>query len=136
MTGPNNTFSYQWADGKTYQVILNAPSEQTIPGIAQYLQVVMFNNGHYIINTATGAVIYYLSLAFNQILYRTTISATPLPTTMPANSTYGTSTSAAQAWTLPSSPNIPSSLSLPLPPTAKVRCSRSTRSSPSRPSAP
>ena len=69
----NNTFSYQWVDGKTYQVILNAPSEQTIAGIAQYLQLVMFNNGHYIINTATGAITYYLSLAFNQNLYRTTI---------------------------------------------------------------
>jgi hypothetical protein len=83
----NNAFSYVWSDGVTYPVSL-ADGYYTIGDLAQYLQMVMQARGHYLIYTDSTSVQhpqYYLSFVTNLTYYTTTLTATPLPSTMPSN---------------------------------------------------
>ena len=109
----NGYFSYIWVDGQTYAVTLQ-PGELSQAAIAAALQQTLFANGHYLVNASTGVTNYYLGLQWNSNLYRTVITATPLPTSMPSGFAYGTSLSGAPAWTLPSSAKSPQLVVPPL----------------------
>ena len=112
----DGTFSYTWIDGTTYTVQLVA-GEWNLPAINSQLQATMAANGHILQPTAqntAGSPMYFLSIAFSQVLYRTVLTATPLPTTMPSGYQYGTSTTGAPAWQLPSQPKAPQ-LNIPQP---------------------
>ena len=113
VSSANNTFSYIWVDGQTYAVTLQ-PGELSQAAISAALQQTLFANGHYLVNASTGITNYYLSLQWNSNLYRTVITATPLPGTMPSGFAYGTSLSGAPAWTLPSTPKSPQLVVPPL----------------------
>lgn len=110
----NAAFSYVWVDSKSYTVTLQ-PGELSLAAIASALQLAQFSNGHYLANSTTGASNYYLSLAFNSNLYRTVLTALPLPSSMPSGFTYGTSLSGAPAWSLPSSPQSAQLVIPPIP---------------------
>ena len=103
----NNTFSYVWpGDGQTYAVVLQ-PGELSPAAISAALAGIMFSHGHYLYNSNTGVYQYFLFLAFNPVVYRTSITAYPLPTSMPSGFTYGTSTDDTPSWTLPSTSTTP-----------------------------
>jgi hypothetical protein len=80
----NNTtgLSYIWSDGVTYPVVF-PPGFYTLAQLNQYLQFVMTQNGHYLTNSA-GVQVFYLSFVTNQIYYTVTLTATPVPTSLPA----------------------------------------------------
>ena len=111
----NQTFQYVWpGDGNTYTVVLQ-PGELSPAAISAALAGVQFNHGHYLYNSTTGVYSYFLFLAFNPVVYRTTITAYPLPSAMPSGFAYGTSVDGTPSWTLPSTPQTPQLVVPPIP---------------------
>ena len=106
VTSQNNSFAYVWSDGQTYPVVI-ASGEYTISALAAAFTSQMMADGHYLINPSTGATMFFLLITFAQNLYRTVLTALPVPTTMPSGYTYGTSTNGTASWTLPSTSTTP-----------------------------
>lgn len=81
----NNTFSYTWkAIGvtTTYNVVIpNGIYE--IADLNNYLQFVMIQNGHYLINSA-GQNVYYAEFLVSANRYAININTFPVPTSLPA----------------------------------------------------
>ena len=78
----NNSFSYIWSNGTTYQVVLN-DGIWSYTDVNAYLQKVMRANGHYLTNAAL-ADQYYISLPANSVFYRISLITTPVPPSLPA----------------------------------------------------
>lgn len=79
----NNTFSYIWTDGTTNIVTLPNGMYNVID-IQSYLNSEFVKNGHYLVDNM-GNNIYYISLTVNPILYKITLTCTPIPlTTLPS----------------------------------------------------
>jgi hypothetical protein len=79
----NNQIGYINWDGTATTVTLPSGFYQ-INDIGAYLQTWMNSMGYYLVNSA-GKNVYYLSLVANPAYYRTTLSITTLPTTLPTN---------------------------------------------------
>ena len=77
----NNTFSYTWL-GSTYTVNMGNVYF-LVSDINNYLHLIMKQNGHYLIDN-TGNEIYYLNVQNNYTVYGNTITATPLPSSLPS----------------------------------------------------
>lgn len=76
----NNTFSYIF-NSITYPV--NFPNGMyEVSDLNAYMQLVMQQNGHYIVNS-TGVNQYYVNIAVNPIYYTITITCTPIPSSLP-----------------------------------------------------
>lgn len=78
----NNSYAYLW-QGISYPVVM-ADGIWSFADVNSYLQVVMKQNGHYLVD-GSGLEVYYLSLVVNPTLYCLTLVADPLPTTLPAS---------------------------------------------------
>lgn len=92
----NNTFSYIWpATGLTYSVVI-ADGIYQFSDLNNYLQQVMFANGHYLLDANSNPV-YYITLILNTVIYCITMQITPLPATLPASWTNPTSVNLATA---------------------------------------
>jgi hypothetical protein len=78
----NNTFAYVWPDQSTKQVIM-ADGIWSFPHVQDYLQQVMREAGHYLLDQ-NGRPVYYISLQVNSTLYCLSLICTPLPATLPA----------------------------------------------------
>jgi hypothetical protein len=79
----NNAFSYYWpATGLTYPVVL-ADGIWQFSEIRSYLEQVMTQNGHYLVDSG-GNNRYYISFIVNPVLYCLSLTVTPLPATLPA----------------------------------------------------
>ena len=76
----NNTCAYIF-NGTSYPVTFTNGFYQA-SDISGYIQNVMFNNGHYLVDN-NGNTIYYLSLVANYVYYGITLTCTPLPTSLP-----------------------------------------------------
>src|SRR5271156_4615132 len=77
----NNTFQYIWIDGSSNNVTI-PDGNYDIGQINGYLQFVMTNNGHYLVDE-NGVNQYYISLQENQPLYKITLTCTALPSSLP-----------------------------------------------------
>ena len=64
----NNTFSYTWINGKTYNVVF-PNGYYDIPSINAYLQFTFIQNGHYLISNTTSKFVYFVTLDINVPLY-------------------------------------------------------------------
>ncbi len=81
----NNTFRYTWKSGTTTTtttiVIPNGIYE--IADITNYMQFVMIQNGHYLINSA-GQNVYYAEFLVSANRYAINLNTFPVPTSLPA----------------------------------------------------
>lgn len=87
-TYQNNTFSYTWTVGgatTTYPVVLPDGLYQ-ISEINAYMQFVMIQNGHYLID-ASGKYVYYAEMILNPTRYAVQLNTYLVPTSLPATYT-------------------------------------------------
>jgi len=99
----NNSFTYTWTDGITYPVVFPNGGYYTISDLNAYLQSVMFTNKHYLFNTTTGKILYFLELLENAIFYAVQYNAFVVPTALPV----GFSLPAGATWALPATATTP-----------------------------
>jgi hypothetical protein len=93
----NNSFTYTWTNGITYPVTFPDGGYYTVADLNAYFQSVMFNNKHYLYNTTTGRILYFLELVENGIFYAIQYNAFVVPTVLPA----GFALPAGATWALP-----------------------------------
>jgi hypothetical protein len=94
----NNKFQYLWIDGFTYDV--NIPDGfYEVSNINDFLHQTMINNKHYLVETATGNFVYFLTLVANNVTYKIDLTAFPINTTLYPPATYNLP--AAATWTVP-----------------------------------
>ncbi len=82
----NNSFSYTWPTStgtQTFTVVIPDGSYD-VAGLNTYLQFVCQQNGTYLLDGGGNAV-YYLTWVPNLTYLRTTLTATPLPATLPTS---------------------------------------------------
>lgn len=99
----NNTFTYTWTDGITYTVNYPDGGYYTIADINAYFQSVMFTNKHYLINSTTGKILYFLEFVENPTYYAVQYNAFVVTTTLPA----GFAIPAGATWALPAVATTP-----------------------------
>ena len=76
----NNTLSYVF-NGSNFNISL--PSGfYSISDINGFIQLQMFNNGHYLLDS-NGNPVYYISLVTNLVYYAVTLTCSPIPTVLP-----------------------------------------------------
>ena len=87
----NNSFSYNWVDGITYQVII-PDGFYDIVALNNYLHFAMVQNGHYLVSGSNN--VYLMTLTSNPSVYAIELNC------------FGVSSAVATAnsWTLPPSP--------------------------------
>jgi len=90
----NQSCSYIWTDGTTNIVTLT-PGSYTLDNISEYIQFVMTQNKHYLIDN-NGNSVFYLRMEVNPVYYSVVLTLTPLPTTLPS----GWSLPSGVSWTL------------------------------------
>ena len=78
----NNSISYIWVDGLTYNVVL-PDGLYTIADINGFLQNYMRLAGHYLVDGDSNEV-FFLELVANTVYYRVTLISTPVPAALPA----------------------------------------------------
>jgi len=79
----NNTtgLHYIW-NGNTFPIVFEAGMYGSAEELNIYLEYIMFQNGHYLLD-AQGSPVYYLELSTNSIFYTFGVESRPLPTTLP-----------------------------------------------------
>jgi hypothetical protein len=112
----NYQFSYIWIDGRT--ITVNMPDGfYSIADISNYLQFVMFQQGHYLTDV-NGTIYYFINLTVNSSTYQININTYPISTTLYPPATYklGVPTQAVittssptttVAWSIPTSAITP-----------------------------
>lgn len=82
----NNTLSYKWTNGTTYNITLPDGFYRSSPvnDINAYIQLKMKSNGHYLVDE-TGDDVFYISIDLNVTYYAFTLTCTPVPSTLPTN---------------------------------------------------
>lgn len=93
----NNSFTYTWIDGNTYNVVFPDGGYYTIAQLNAYFQSVMVANKHYLINSTTGDFVYYLEFVENSVFYGVQFNAYVVPSVLPA----GFALPAGATWSLP-----------------------------------
>ena len=105
----NNTCSYTWIDGTVINITIPDGYYDAISFNA-YLESVMTNNKHYLINTTNGDFVFYLQWETNVSYYALQLNCYAVPSSL------GTLAFPSGAtWTLPATPKTPQFTVLPLP---------------------
>jgi hypothetical protein len=94
----NNTFSYKWVDGNTYNVNI-ADGFYEISNLNDYLHQTMLTNKHYLTQISTGKLVWFLTLAVNTSTYKVDIVSYPMNSTDYAPANY--SQPLTPGWTVP-----------------------------------
>jgi len=81
----NKTLSYTWHDS-TVNYITIPDGFYTVSDLNQYIQFVMYNNGHYLVDT-NGDNYYFITLEENPVYYGVTLTCTMIPTSLPSGYT-------------------------------------------------
>ena len=89
----NNSFAYVWPDGSVTKAVVMADGIWSFGDVQSYLQQVMREAGHYLLDQ-NGLPVYYMSLQVNSTLYCLSLICTPLPAVLPAG------------WTNPANVNL------------------------------
>lgn len=81
----NNTYTYTWYDaaGASTHTVVMPDGYYEIKDLNAYLQYVMVQNGHYLVDPS-GDFVYYLEWITNQTYYATQLNSYPIPTALPA----------------------------------------------------
>jgi hypothetical protein len=113
----NYQFQYVWVDGSV--ITINMPDGfYSIADISNYLQFVMFQQGHYLTN-ASGTIFYFINLQVNSSTYQININTYPISQTLYPPSSYklGVPTSGNITTSTPTTPvgwSIPSNSITPM----------------------
>lgn len=102
----NNRFSYKWVDGIEYNVLIPNSFLQ-VKDINEYLQYIMIQNGHYLVDTA-GNNIYLLEMVVNQARYAVQLNCYVISQTIATQ--YGWSlppVPAVHTWVIPTNNIVP-----------------------------
>lgn len=83
-TYANNTFSYSF-NGTTRNITL-PDGFYSIADISSYMQLQMYQNGDYLLDS-NGLPVYYISLQSNPVYYSATLTCTPIPSVLPSGYT-------------------------------------------------
>lgn len=97
----NNSFTYTWSDNTVVTVTL-PDGNYSVSQLNQYLQYVMIQNGHYLVDSLANNV-YYLELLVNATGYNVEIISFAVPTSLPS----GYTKPAAATWSYPVTPKTP-----------------------------
>jgi hypothetical protein len=82
----NYQFKYIWVDGRT--ITIDMPDGfYSIADISNYIQFVMFQQGHYLTDTS-GTIYYFMNLTINSSTYQITINTYPISRTLYPPATY------------------------------------------------
>ena len=81
----NLSCSYVWTNGTTYPVVF-PEGNYTVNDLSGYIQLVMFNNGHYLLDS-NGKPVYYLSFVVNPVYYAVTLTCSLVPAVLPSGYT-------------------------------------------------
>ena len=81
----NLSCSYVWTNGTTYHVVF-PEGKYAVNDLYGYLQMVMFNNGHYLLD-GNGKPVYYLSFVVNPVYYTITLTCSLVPAVLPSGYT-------------------------------------------------
>jgi hypothetical protein len=79
----NNDISYNW-NGVNHPILFPDgfyTASTTVNDINAYIQLQMFQNGHYL-RDANNNIVYFISLNLNIVYYAFTLTATPIPTSL------------------------------------------------------
>jgi hypothetical protein len=84
----NNTFTYIWptSSGTTTHTVTIPDGSYSIDDLNSYLQSVMIDNGHYLLN-ASGDYVYYIEFVTNAVYYSIQLNCFSLPTSLPTDYT-------------------------------------------------
>jgi len=94
----NNKFQYLWVDGFTYDV--NIPDGfYEVSNLNDFLHQTMINNKHYLVETATGNFVYFMTIVANNVTYKIDLTTFPINTTLYPPATYNLP--AGATWTIP-----------------------------------
>ena len=102
----NNTFKYTWVDASVKTVTI-VDGYYDVDGLNDYLHQQMLNNGHYLIENATGNFLWFITLQINVTIYAIQIQTYPMNTTTYPLGTTGatyklpTFTGSMTAWVIP-----------------------------------
>ena len=107
----NNQFQYVWIDGRTITITL-PDGFYAISDISNYLQFVMFQQGHYLTNSS-GTIFYFINLQVNASTYQININTYPISATLYPPSSYSIGVPTSGNITT-SSPTTPVGWSLPI----------------------
>lgn len=94
----NNTLAYQWVDGTTHTITI-PDGYYSVSSLNAYIESVMVNNTHYLIDIASGNFVYYMQLQSNETYYAIQFNAyvSPLPATIGVTYNYPV----GATWVLP-----------------------------------
>lgn len=98
----NNQYSYTWVDGTVVNVTMPDGNYSVIE-LNAYLENIMVQNNHYLINTTTGDFVYYLQLQVNATYYAVQLNSYPVPNALPT----GYALPAGATWVLPAVASTP-----------------------------
>lgn len=101
LSSRNNGLSYTWTNG-TVVTVDPPPGFYTLSQLNAYLQNIMFNNNHYLVDS-TGQNVYYLTLEENVTYYAVQLNAYLVPNALPS----GWSLPSGAAWSLPATARTP-----------------------------
>ena len=108
----NDSFQYRWVDNSLFTVTL-ATGFYEILDINNAMHQTMLNNGHYLVENATGNYVWFLTMAVNAatynidvVTYRLTSALFPIGVGT-TQYTFGTSSNGTPAWTNPSTNAYP-----------------------------
>jgi len=94
----NNKFQYVWVDGLTYDV--NIPDGfYEVSNLNDFLHQTMINNKHYLVETATGNFVYFMTIVANNVTYKIDLTTFPINTTLYPPATYNLP--AGATWAVP-----------------------------------
>jgi len=99
----NNSFSYIWIDGTTHNVVI-PDGYYSIKTLNEYLQYVMIQNKHYLVNSA-GDYIYLLEIIVNEPRYAVQLNEYLISTTIATTNSWVLP--AGATWVLPTNPILP-----------------------------
>lgn len=99
----NNSFSYVWVNGTTYQVVI-PDGFYDIPALNNYLHFVMVQNKHYL-ETSTGDYVYLMTLGINPVRYAVELNCFGISVAVAAANTW--TLPAGATWVLPNNFIVP-----------------------------
>jgi hypothetical protein len=99
----NNSFSYIWVDGTTH-IVLIPDGYYSIKTLYEYLQFVMIQNTHYLVDSA-GDNIFLLEMLVNETRYAVQLNEYLISTTIATTNSWTLPSGAT--WVLPTNPILP-----------------------------
>jgi hypothetical protein len=98
----NSTYSYTWIDGSTVTVTM-PDGNYSVAEINTYLESVMVQNNHYLVNTTNGDFVFYIQFETNATYYAVQLNCYVVPSVLPI----GYNLPAGSTWTLPAIASTP-----------------------------